>query len=187
MTETNQRVEPPSLASSRWSPWWTPWGAAIRLARVVRRPSDLAVMARIGWFVLRLPDDVQRSHLGEFLNRLASAPRPAARAPGEGAERIVRLRQPWLRVPGLRSRDTCYIRALTLYRFLDAPGHVVRLHVGAEWHDKPGGVLHGHAWVTLDGQILEGPPEADAHDRLQLISLTKEPRNQEGRAVSESR
>jgi hypothetical protein len=182
-----RRVEPPSLAASRWSPWWTPWGAAIRLARTVRRPSDVAAMTRIGWFVLRLPDDVERSHLGEFLDRLATAPRPSARSPQESAERVVRLRQPWLRIPGLRSRDTCYVRALTLYRFLDAHGHDARLHVGAEWHDRPGGVLHGHAWVTLDGQILEGPPEADAHDRLQLISLTREPRIREDRAGSGSR
>jgi hypothetical protein len=186
MTESTQRIEPPSMAASRWSPWWTPWGAAIRLVRTVRKPSDLREMARIGWFVLRLPDDVERSHLGEFLDRIKSAPRPASRSPHESAERIVRLRQPWLRVPVLRSRDTCYVRALTLYRFLDARDHDARLHVGAEWHDRPGGVLHGHAWVTLDGQILEGPPEADAHDRLQLISLTKEAPTREDRAVSGS-
>ena len=146
----------------------------------------MVVMGRVGWFVLRLPVDVERSHLGEFLDRLATAPRPAAKTPQQSAERIVRLRQPFLRVPGLRSRDTCYVRALTLYRFLDAHGHDVGLHVGAEWHDKPGGVLHGHAWVTLDGQILEGPPEADAHDRLQLISLTKQPRTRPDHGARES-
>ncbi len=183
MTEIAERIDPPSLATSRWSPWWTPWGATIRLARTVRKPSDLAVMVRVGWFVLRLPDDVERSHLGKFLEHLATASRPPSPTPLESAERIVLLRQPWLRIPGLRSRDTCYVRAMTLYRFLDAHGHEARLHVGAEWHDKPGGVLHGHAWVTLDGQILEGPPEADAHDRLQLISLTKEQRSPKGRAT----
>ncbi len=144
-------------------------------------------MLRIGWFVLRLPDDVGRSHLGEFLVRLGNDPRPAASTPQVSAERIVRLRQPWLRLPGLRSRDTCYVHALTLYRFLDAHGHVAQIHVGAEWFDKPGGVLRGHAWVTLDGEILEGPPEADAHDRLQLISLTQERLSPERRAISESR
>ena len=43
--------------------------------------------------------------------------------------------------------------------------------MGVEWFDKPGGVLRGHAWVTLDGVMLEGPPEADAHERLQLVEL----------------
>jgi hypothetical protein len=76
-------------------------------------------------------------------------------------------------VPGLRSRDTCYVRALTLYRFLDPGTHDVQLRVGVEWHDRPGGVLRGHAWVTLDGQVLEGPPEADAHQRLQLVELRR--------------
>jgi hypothetical protein len=79
-------------------------------------------------------------------------------------------------VPGLRSRDTCYVRALTLYRFLDPGTHDVQLRVGVEWHDRPGGVLRGHASVTLDGAVLEVPPEADAHDRLQLVELRQRSR-----------
>jgi hypothetical protein len=155
----------------RFAPWWSPWGLALRLGHAVRTPSDLAWLVRIGWFVLRLPGDVERNHLEGFLSRLERAPRPRARDPRSGAERVARLRQPWLRVPGLRSRDTCYVRALTLYRFLDAAGHDVQLRIGVEWFDRVGGVLRGHAWVTLDGQVLEGPPEADAHERLQLVEL----------------
>lgn len=143
----------------------------MRLGHTVRTPSDLTWLFRIGWFVLRLPADVEHSHLDEFLDKLERAPRPRAADPGPGAERVARLRQPWLRVPGLRSRDTCYIRAFTLYRFLDPGAHEVQLRVGVEWYDRPGGVLRGHAWVTLDGRVLEGPPEADAHDRLQLVGL----------------
>lgn len=128
-------------------------------------------MVRIGWFVLRLPAHVERSHLTGFLTRLEAAPRPTARDPWLGAERIARLRHPWLRLPGLRSRDTCYVRALTMYRFLDCGTHEMQLRVGVEWFDHPGGVLRGHAWVELDGSVLEGPPEADAHDRLNLVEL----------------
>jgi hypothetical protein len=128
-------------------------------------------MLRIGWFVLRLPADVEGSHLEGFLDRLTTAARPAAPDPHTGAARIARLRHPWLRVPGLRSRDTCYVRALTMYRFLDPGAHDVQLRVGVEWFDHPGGVLRGHAWVTLDDEVLEGPPEADAHERLHPVEL----------------
>lgn len=161
----------PDRPYPRLAPWWSPWGFAFRLGRTVRTATDVPWMLRIGWFVLRLPSDVERNHLAGFLTRLEHAPRPAARDPWLGAERIRRLRQPWLRLPGLRSRDTCYVRALTMYRFLDRGAHEVQLRVGVEWFDHPGGVLRGHAWVEMDGSVLEGPPEADAHDRLRLVEL----------------
>ena len=113
---------------------------AVRLGDTVRTASDLALLLRIGWFVVRLPIDVERSHLEAFLVKLERAPRPPAADPRAGAERVARLRRPWLRLPGLRSRDTCYVRALTVYRFLDPGKHDVRLRVGVEWHDRVGGV-----------------------------------------------
>ena len=155
----------------RAAPWGTPWGAALRLRTTIQQPSDLVWCARIGWFVARLPRQVQQTNLRLLLKALATAPRPRATDARQAAQRIARLRQPWLRLPGLRSHDTCYVRALTLYRFLDAGGADAQLRVGAEWFDKPGGALRGHAWVTLGGAVLEGPPEVDDHSRLQLIEL----------------
>jgi len=155
----------------RIAPWWSPWGFTFRLWRTVRSLSDVPWLLRIGWFVLRLPGDVERTNLADFLTRLKDAPRPVARDPWMGAERVTRLRQPWLRLPGLRSRDTCYVRALTMYRFLDCGAHDLQLRVGVEWFDHPGGILRGHAWVEMDGSVLEGPPETDAHDRLHLVGL----------------
>jgi hypothetical protein len=155
----------------RGAPWWTPWGAALRLRATVQTPSDIIWCLRIGWFLVRLAPTVERTHLRDFLDHLARAPRPPASDVHSSAERIARLRQPWLRLPGLRSHDTCYVRAMTLYRFLDASDHDARLRVGAEWFDRPGGVLRGHAWVTVDDEVLEGPPEVDDHSRLQLIDL----------------
>ena len=143
---------------SRLAPWWSPWGLAVRLSDTISGAPDVAWLVRIGWFVLRLPTEVERHHLETFLQAIEQSPRLAAPTSRAGAERIARLRRPWLRVPGLRSRDTCYVRALTLYRFLDRGEHDVQLRVGVEWHDRPGGVLRGHAWVTLDGAVLEGRP-----------------------------
>jgi len=155
----------------RYSPWWTPWGFALRVPRILRTPSDFIWIARIGWFVLRAPSDLERSHLTDFLGRMRQGPRPGASTHRGSVERIVRLRTPWLHLPWLRARDTCYVRALTVYRFVDAPGHDVQLKVGAEWFDRPGGVLRGHAWVTIDDQTVEAPPGVDDHASLQLIRL----------------
>ncbi|MFL5674882.1 MAG: glycosyltransferase, partial [Chloroflexota bacterium] len=65
----------------RLSPWWTPWGATLRLARIVHVPSDLVLFLRIGWFMFRLPADVERTHFAAFQETLRSAPRPPARDP----------------------------------------------------------------------------------------------------------
>ncbi len=153
----------------RLAPWWTPWGAALRLAHAYRSPADVYWSLRIGWFVIRLSGNVERTHLTDFLGGLRSAARPSAIDSRAGAQRIARLRQPWLRLPGLRGRDTCYVRALSMYRFLDAGAHDMQLRIGAEWFDRPGGALRGHAWVTLDRDVLEGPPGVDDHDRLMPI------------------
>lgn len=143
----------------------------MRIPRIVRSPQDLVWVWRIGWFVARLPGDVERMHLSEFLARTRSGSRPTAINSRVAVERVVRLRSAWLHLPWLRGHDTCYVRALTLYRFVDAPDSDLRLHVGAEWFDQPGGVLRGHAWVTVDGETLEQPIGVDDHDRLQLIEL----------------
>jgi len=155
----------------RYSPWWSPWGFLMRIPRIIRTPADLIWLARIGRFVVTVPADIERSHLTEFLDRLRRGRRPGAIDANASVERIVRLRSPWLHLPWLRDRDTCYVRALTLYRFVDAPNHDIEFRVGAEWHDKPGGVLRGHAWVTIDGRTVEEPPGVDDHDRLQLIEM----------------
>ena len=59
--------------------------------------------------------------------------------------------------PRLRRRNTCYVRAFTLYRFVDAGTRDVRIHFGVE--PDRSDRLRGHAWVTVDGEMLEGPPE----------------------------
>ena len=49
------------------------------------------------------------------------------------------------------------MRAFTLYRFVDAGERDLRIHFGVELDRSDR--LHGHAWVTVDGELLEGPPE----------------------------
>jgi hypothetical protein len=129
------------------------------LRRALHRPSDVLFAVRIGWFIWRCPSGIERHDLAAFLADLRKRRHPSAADPEASRARIVDLRGAWLRLRPLRTHDTCYVRAITLYRFLDAPGRAVRIHFGVESGRRDR--LHGHAWVTLDGVLLEGPPEVD--------------------------
>ena len=62
------------------------------------------------------------------------------------------------------SRDTCLTRALVVAALLsDRDG--VLLHVGFAAPMTGGGALEGHAWVTVDGDLVGGPDAAMAGDR----------------------
>lgn len=125
--------------------------------RALRHPGDVLFAARIGWFIWRCPAGIERNDLAAFLAGLQQGARPAAADVEASRRRIVELRDAWLRLRPLRTHNTCYVRAFTLYRFVDAPGHDVAIHFGVEARRRER--LHGHAWVTVDGTLLEGPPE----------------------------
>lgn len=112
---------------------------------------------QIGYFLLRVPRQLAAHPLPKLLERLRHAPRPAFSDAEASLARVARSRHRWLRRLGFRQSDTCYMRALTLYRFLDAPGRDLRIHYGVEspvcGSDSP----RGHAWVSLDGRLLEPP------------------------------
>ena len=78
---------------------------------------------------------------------------------------MVRLTRRWLRLVPLRPRDTCYLRSLVLFRFVDARGGDLCLHFGVDEPRTPGERLHGHAWVSLNGEPLN-PPETLVEGRL---------------------
>lgn len=141
------------------APKWTPVGLAQRAGRIIRRPADIVFAAQIGYFMWRAPAVLRSSHLSEFLRILRRLPRPHASDPDKSRERILRLRSLCLRLPLFRSRDNCYVRALTLYRFLDAGGRQVRIHFGVEQKHDRSERLRGHAWVSVDGAFFETPPE----------------------------
>jgi Transglutaminase-like superfamily len=148
------------MVTSTLAPKWTPRGFAQRVRRIFHTPSDVALALELGLFMWRAPGMLRRSNLKIFLDDLRAQPRPLASDARASLERIQRLRQLCLRLPMMRSRDNCYVRAITLYRFLDAGQDFVNVHFGIEEKDNPRERLRGHAWVTLNGQLLEGPPEA---------------------------
>ena len=135
--------------------------------RLVRRPGDIPLLATIGWFVATLPKRIERApDVEQLLRDLRGAKWPRA-----SQERVARLRGWWL-WKRFGDRNTCYVRALTMYRFLDAPPDQLRLHMGIEESDASHDRLHGHAWVSVAGRIVEGPEQALA-GRVREIPLAQ--------------
>jgi len=114
--------------------------------------SALPLWLAVGHFILRAPARLARTELPGFLARLAAQPRD-----GSDFARVARLTRRWLRLPGLRSRDTCYLRSLVLFRFVAADDGELCLHFGVDEPRSSGERLHGHAWVTRNGQPLNAP------------------------------
>ena len=127
------------------------------VARAVRTPADALLLIEIAVFIARLPASVRRSNVATFFARLQSAPRPKSRTLEQSYTRIARLRNACLALPRLWRRDTCYIRAFTLVRFLDPGTHAVRVHFGVEQPQAVGDRLRGHAWVSVDGRAFDAP------------------------------
>lgn len=123
----------------------------------------LPLWLAVGHFILRAPARLARSELPVFLKRVAAQPRA-----GTDVARVARLSRRWLRLPWLRSRDTCYLRSFILFRFVDARDGDLCLHFGVDEQDIPGARRHGHAWVSLDGRPLN-PPATLVAGRLREI------------------
>jgi len=137
------------------------------IRRLVRHPGDVALLVAIGWFVATIPERIERaSDVERLLTDLRSA-----RWPRASQERVARLRGWWL-WKRFGDRNTCYVRALTMFRFLDAPRDRLQLHIGIEHGDASHDRLHGHAWVSVSGRIVEGPEPALA-GRVREIPLAQ--------------
>lgn len=127
---------------------------------------SLRLFVSIGWFILRAPDRMRRQDLRTFVRGLRAAKRPRGTH-----ERVSRMASYWF-WRCFPSRNTCYMRAMTLYRFLDVSSDRVRLHLGIEHRESTHDRLHGHAWVSVDGRIIEGPPIA-YEGRVREIALDR--------------
>lgn len=127
------------------------------LARAVRSPADLLLLTEMTIFIARLPVRLRRSNITTFFAQLESAPRPRSLTIEQSYARIARLRSAALSLPRLWRRDTCYIRALTLLRFVDPGTHRLRVHFGVEQPQSKGDRLRGHAWVSVDDRAFEAP------------------------------
>lgn len=162
LTAYGNPAEWPRWDAGRLAPKWTPLGIVQRLPQIVRRPSDVSLALRIGYFLWRAPADLDRTNLPAVLGRLHEARRPRTGDVRTGVERINRLRQPWMRLRVFQGRDTCYMRALSLYRFVDPGREALRIHFGVEAPGNADDRLRGHAWITVNGEVIDAP------DRVRL-------------------
>ena len=128
-----------------------------RIRNKFREPTDLVFALRIGAFMWRVPKLMRPMKLEDLLDRVRDARRTTKGDVARDIERIIRLRSPWFRLPMLAPYNTCFMRALTLYRFLDASQRDLRLHFVIEPERSPGDRLRSHAWVTVDGEVVEEP------------------------------
>lgn len=149
------------------APKWTPHGFMQRFRNVVREPGDLRLCMHIAAFIHRTPSLLAANDLRRFVEGLRLEPVPRA-----DYERVKRLRAFILGHRFFARANTCYVRALTLYRYLDAPDTSLGLHIGIERRDCASDRLRGHAWVTMDGRMLEGPPAA-VEGRIREIDFLK--------------
>jgi hypothetical protein len=132
---------------------WAADGLLSGIRRTFQDSGDVALAGRMGFFLLLIARRLDKMPLSELLKEMDENKGMTVR----GVERIARLRQAWLASPFLSARNTCYVRAMTLYRFLDSGSKVKRIHFGVEPGVSATDRLHGHAWVTLDSELLEAP------------------------------
>jgi len=162
-------------AQPLFAPKWTPHGFLQRFRNVVRTPADFFLALQIGYFIFRAPAEMRRAtNLPRFLARLRARPHRRRSHFGTEFERLVRLRGAWLNLPFFRRSNTCYVRALTLYRFLDGRPHSIGIRFGIEAPVDGRGRLRGHAWVTIDDRILEGP-DAVILGRVREVPIVSAP------------
>ena len=148
-----------------------------RLKALLNTPNDIFLLIRIGFFIWALPRAMKKSDLPGFLERLRRAPRKTATDIETGVAQVARLRSPWLRLPLLGKRNTCYTRAITLFRYLEVPGELIRIHFGVEPAVTPGGHPRGHAWVSAGNKILEPPDPLVAGRVKEIYAFPEENRH----------
>jgi hypothetical protein len=112
----------------------------------------LPLWLAVGHFILRAPQRLARADLQSFLARIAAQPRVDA-----DFVRVAKISRRWLRQPGLRSRNMCYLRSLVLFRFVNPKNGDLCIHFGVDEPRAPGERLHGHAWVSLNGVVWNAP------------------------------
>lgn len=154
---------------------WTPVEIWRGLGRTFEQPGDVSLCLRIGLFVWRLPGAMERRPLPELLAALRRPGHSEVESVESQTRRIGRLRQAWLNQSFFAARNTCYVRAITLYRFLRTADGGLRIHFGVEPGVSADDRVRGHAWVTHRGELLE-PPEPVVAGRVQELYLFPEDR-----------
>jgi transglutaminase superfamily protein len=137
--------------------------AQLREVRVMLSQAGQAV--RVGLWLLVLPIRLHLQPLPRLLDRLAVVPGQPSSGSLQEMDRMVRLvvRVCHLRCfrPPLFPR-ACLRQALALYYMLRRLGYPAAIHFGIHKAEE---ALHGHSWVTVQGQIVaESMPVEAFHE-----------------------
>ena len=129
-----------------------------RLGRLIQEPGDCKLALQLAYFIWRVPDWLDRMPLPQLLRDLDAAAPQSPRSLDLSLERIRRLSRPWFKLPMLRNHNSCYLRALMFYRFLDRQAAPKRIYFVVEPPRARGERMRGHAWVTVGDELIEPPP-----------------------------
>ena len=118
---------------------------------------------RLWWLARTLPVAVRRRSLLELLRQATPAaadPHWRPSAPAAVAPVLAAVARPW-RMRGRR----CLREGLLAYRFLRLGGHPAVIHFGVLAGGAPGERTRAHCWVSVAGEVLVNPPEAEGGGR----------------------
>lgn len=122
----------------------------------ITSPADAWLAARMAAWALVLPLLKRVVPLPRLVQLMVVPPKGADRdtARDTARERRVVALSRLLYAPLVRADIGCLQRSLLAYRFLGAAGARPSLLVGMR---REGGEMHGHAWVTVDGEPAGEP------------------------------
>jgi hypothetical protein len=133
-----------------------------RLRRRLALVRRLAASPRDSWLLLRMAGWALVVPVLKFLiplPRLIRLVTPRPRRKAAEPDRVLRLTSLLYGSGAFHLSDNCLERSLVTFRYLAAAGATPTLVVGMRNQD--GGYV-GHAWVTVDGQLM--------HDAAELVS-----------------
>jgi len=122
--------------------------------KLVRRPGEAWLLARMAWWVVVLSATARCYSLPRALQIVAGNPKRSREAMSR--DELARAIDLLLSADFLMFRPICWKRAAVLHRYLSRNGERTRIIFGVR---NDSGEVDGHAWLEADGQpILEPTP-----------------------------
>lgn len=123
----------------------------LKAANRLRYPADVKLFLQILVAILLLPGKIRRNSLPELLQRIDSG---VGSGPRDEAVmvRTVKIVDLLLSYRPLLRYGKCFLRSLTLFRFLRLQGWPVTICFGVRRSEEDESQLTGHSWLALEGQ-----------------------------------
>lgn len=128
----------------------------LKAAKRLRHPADVKLFLQILATLLLLPGRIRRMSLPELLAEIDSGVSPV-RGDEAFMLRTVKITDLLLRFRLLLRYGKCFLRSLTLFKFLRRQGWPVEIHFGVRKTGEADGSITGHSWLVLDGERFMEP------------------------------